>query len=362
MRPATRLLASVRGEASAAGSTPRPAPAALPRPIRRPSARPGVGHLGNAVRDEIDGIDARDVLLLQQVDGLALLLAEERHQHVGAGDLVAARGLHVEDGALQHALEAECRLRLALVSPRGSRGRRLDELRELAAQLAHGRAHAGPGAPAGPPHCPAARAAGARNRHELVTPGPRPLKAVFRFSSRSLLNMVTPRYNSILRISIDQPAAARFRHHSSSSSAASISQSSGSGSPRETVHLPCLGLGDVARVHAQTAALGVHGQHDLRGLLAAHAEEHLKQPATIPAVIVRDQHERPVFAGASDFFGMGPQRRPRRSCWRAHPRAGGLRRVHARHRRDQAMQVNRFARENQHPLLCEIEAADDDEE
>jgi len=112
----------------------------------------------------------------------------------------------VEDGPLQHALEAECRLRLALgCRPRDHGGRRLDELRELA--------------PAGscrrrrPEHRAAASLPAARaevlDRHELVTPGPRPLEGGVQIQFQVLAHMVTPRYNSILGISIDQPARRR---------------------------------------------------------------------------------------------------------------------------------------------------------
>ncbi len=41
---------------------------------------------------------------------MGLALGEQRDQHVGAGDLVAARALHVDRGALDHALEARGRL------------------------------------------------------------------------------------------------------------------------------------------------------------------------------------------------------------------------------------------------------------
>src|SRR5204862_364145 len=41
--------------------------------------------LGDAVRQVVDDVQAADVLLLQQVDRVRILLAEDRHQHVGAG-------------------------------------------------------------------------------------------------------------------------------------------------------------------------------------------------------------------------------------------------------------------------------------
>jgi hypothetical protein len=71
--------------------------AARLRPTRR---------LGDAVRDVIDRVKAGHVLLLQEIDGVALALGEHRDQHVGAGDLLATRGLHVDRGALKHPLEA----------------------------------------------------------------------------------------------------------------------------------------------------------------------------------------------------------------------------------------------------------------
>jgi hypothetical protein len=62
--------------------------------------------LGDAVADVIDRVVAGHVLLLQEIGRVALALGEDRHQHVGAGDLLAAGGLHVDDGALDHPLEA----------------------------------------------------------------------------------------------------------------------------------------------------------------------------------------------------------------------------------------------------------------
>ena len=46
---------------------------------------------------------------MQVVDGVRVLLAEDGHEHIGTVDfalLVAARGLHVHDGALDNALKA----------------------------------------------------------------------------------------------------------------------------------------------------------------------------------------------------------------------------------------------------------------
>src|SRR5256886_8390127 len=81
-----------------------------------------LGDLGQAVGDVVDGIQARDVLAVEQEHRVALLLAEDRDQHVADADFLLAARLHVKDRALQHPLEAERRLHppfLALLEPRG---------------------------------------------------------------------------------------------------------------------------------------------------------------------------------------------------------------------------------------------------
>jgi hypothetical protein len=77
---------------------------------------PALAGLAEAVRDEIHDVEARDVLSPEQVDGVALLLAEDRHQHVDDADFLLAARLHMEHRALQHALEAERRLHLAVLA------------------------------------------------------------------------------------------------------------------------------------------------------------------------------------------------------------------------------------------------------
>ena len=64
------------------------------------------GPLGDAVADVVDRVVAGHVLLLQEIGGVALALGEDRDQHVGAGHLLAAGGLHMDHRALDHALEA----------------------------------------------------------------------------------------------------------------------------------------------------------------------------------------------------------------------------------------------------------------
>ena len=70
------------------------------------------GALGDAVADVVDRVVAGHVLLLQEIGGVALALGEDGDEHVGARHLVAAGGLDVDHRALDHALEAGCRLRI----------------------------------------------------------------------------------------------------------------------------------------------------------------------------------------------------------------------------------------------------------
>ena len=74
------------------------------------------------MRDVINDVQACDALLLQKVDRVRVLLAKDGDQHVGAGDLLLTGGLHVEDGALHHALEAERRLGVDFAIGRDARG------------------------------------------------------------------------------------------------------------------------------------------------------------------------------------------------------------------------------------------------
>ena len=71
--------------------------------------RLGLAHarpLGDAVADIAHRIQPVHVLLLQEIDGMAFALGEQRHQHIGAGHFVAAGILDMQHGALHHALEA----------------------------------------------------------------------------------------------------------------------------------------------------------------------------------------------------------------------------------------------------------------
>ena len=91
--------------------------------------------LGNAVRDVVDDVEARHAALVQEIDGVRLLLPEDRDQHVGAGDFLLARGLDVQDRALDHALESLRGLRVGIRVRSEARRVLLDEVRQNATQL-----------------------------------------------------------------------------------------------------------------------------------------------------------------------------------------------------------------------------------
>ena len=73
-----------------------------------------LGDLRQAVGDEIDHVEARDLGAIQQVHRMTLLLAENGDEHVGDADFFLAGGLHVEHRPLQYPLEAQRRLHLAV--------------------------------------------------------------------------------------------------------------------------------------------------------------------------------------------------------------------------------------------------------
>jgi hypothetical protein len=73
--------------------------------------------------------------MLSRIHRVRLLLAEDRDQHVGDRDFLLAARLHVEHRPLQHALEAERRLHVALLAGRQARRRLVDELLQFGLQL-----------------------------------------------------------------------------------------------------------------------------------------------------------------------------------------------------------------------------------
>jgi hypothetical protein len=91
-------------------------------------------HLADAMRDVIHYIQAGDALFLQEIHRVRILFAIDRDQHVGAIDFLLARGLDMQDGALDDALESERRLRVDVVLAGNGRRMLVDEIGEVLAQ------------------------------------------------------------------------------------------------------------------------------------------------------------------------------------------------------------------------------------
>ena len=71
--------------------------------------------LADAVADEADRVEPAHILLLEEIDGIAVAFGKQRDQHIGAGDNVLAARLDVQDRALDHPLEPGGGRRLGLV-------------------------------------------------------------------------------------------------------------------------------------------------------------------------------------------------------------------------------------------------------
>ena len=104
----------------------------------------GFGRLGrvaflDAVGNEIDHIQARDALLVQVIHRMRVFFAKNGDQHVRASHflLATAGGLHMHDGALDHALETERGLRIDIVAAGNLRRVVLDEIGKRLAQVIH---------------------------------------------------------------------------------------------------------------------------------------------------------------------------------------------------------------------------------
>ena len=95
-----------------------------------------LGNFRQAVGDVVDDVESCHMLTVQQEHGVALLLAENRDQHVGDTNFFLAARLHMEHCSLQHSLEAQRRLHLTFLALLDTRRRLLDVLFQLLLQLA----------------------------------------------------------------------------------------------------------------------------------------------------------------------------------------------------------------------------------
>ena len=92
------------------------------------------GHFGDAMGDEVDRVEARHVLFLQVEHGMAFAFGKQRDKHIGARHLGPPRGLHVDDGALDDALETGRRFGLVVFIANQVRQFQGDVVTQIAAQ------------------------------------------------------------------------------------------------------------------------------------------------------------------------------------------------------------------------------------
>ena len=81
-------------------------------------------HLGDAMGNKVDHIDARHALLLEQEYGLAFLFTEDGYQHIGTGHFTLAGALHMEHRTLQDPLKTQGWLSFAVFVVDGDQGGR----------------------------------------------------------------------------------------------------------------------------------------------------------------------------------------------------------------------------------------------
>jgi len=98
------------------------------------------------------------------------------------------------------------------------------------------------------------------------------------------------------------------------------------------------------------------------GLVLQEAKPELRQPPMYRVVMINDDYTPMEFVVEvlQMFFGMGREKATQ-IMLAVHTQGRAVCGVYTRDIAEtKAMQVNRHARENQHPLLCEIEAAEGD--
>lgn len=104
-----------------------------------------------------------------------------------------------------------------------------------------------------------------------------------------------------------------------------------------------------------------HGDGDLA---VKESKPQLKRPPMYQVVMLNDDYTPMEFVVEvlERFFAMGREKATR-IMLTVHTQGRAVCGIYSRDvAESKAMQVNRYARENQHPLLCEIEAADGDDD
>jgi len=100
------------------------------------------------------------------------------------------------------------------------------------------------------------------------------------------------------------------------------------------------------------------GQHDDGGLATAQAKPQLKRPPMYRVVLMNDDYTPMDFVieVLMIFFNMD-QEKATQVMLAVHTQGKGVCGVYTRDVAEtKAAQVNQYARENKHPLLCEVES------
>ncbi len=100
----------------------------------REAARPARLDLRDAVREVVEDVEARDALLLEQVDGVRVGRLEERGEDVAAVDLLLPRALGLEERVLDGALEGRGVLGQRVARSRHALHLLFEELLQLACE------------------------------------------------------------------------------------------------------------------------------------------------------------------------------------------------------------------------------------
>ena len=87
------------------------------------------------MRDVVNDVETRHAALVQKIDRVRFLFAEDRDEHIGARDFFLAGRLHMEDGPLNHALKALRGLRVGVRMSGQTRRVFADEIGEYATEL-----------------------------------------------------------------------------------------------------------------------------------------------------------------------------------------------------------------------------------
>jgi ATP-dependent Clp protease adaptor protein ClpS len=121
-------------------------------------------------------------------------------------------------------------------------------------------------------------------------------------------------------------------------------------------------MNQIFAMNIRLASRGGKGAPKGDGDLALQeAKPELKQPPMYQVVMINDDYTPMEFVVEvlQLFFGMGREKATQ-VMLTVHTQGRAVCGIYTRDIAEtKAMQVNRYARENQHPLLCEIEAAGD---